>query len=92
MLKVLVYGCLLGRLVLLEHGAHAALRRGRLAVHGLVELGIASVVLLFESNGRHVERRITVKDPLWLNNWAKRSVEGAYKRRSREHRDVNPRR
>jgi hypothetical protein len=47
-LEVLIYGRLLGRLVFLQHGRHATARAGRLAVHGLVELGIASVIFLLE--------------------------------------------
>lgn len=58
MLEVLVYSGLLCGLVLLEHGRHTTTRGRRLAVHGLVELGIASVVFLFERNWRHVECRL----------------------------------
>jgi hypothetical protein len=53
MLEVLVYSGLLGSLILLQHGSHTAASLCRLAVHGLVELGIASMVFLFERNGRH---------------------------------------
>jgi hypothetical protein len=53
MLEVLVYSGLLGSLVFLQHGSHATASLCRLAVHGLVELGIASMVFLFECNGSH---------------------------------------
>jgi hypothetical protein len=53
MLEILVYSGLLGSLVLLQHGSHTTASLCRLAVHGLVELGIASMVFLFERNGRH---------------------------------------
>jgi hypothetical protein len=46
MLEVLVYCGLLSSAVLLQHGCHTATGTSRLAVHGLVELGIASVVFL----------------------------------------------
>lgn len=55
MLEVLVYRGLLGSLVLLQHGSHTATGARRLAVHCLVELGIASVIFLFKCGGRHVE-------------------------------------
>lgn len=54
-LEVLVDSCFLRNSVFLEYGSHATASSGRLAVHGLVELGIASMVLLFESNWRHLE-------------------------------------
>lgn len=55
MLEVFVDSGLLSSPVLLQHGGHATASLCRLAVHGLVELGIASVVLLFKCSGRHVE-------------------------------------
>jgi hypothetical protein len=53
MLEVFVYGCLLRAPVLLQHGCHTTASLCRLAVHGLVELGIASMVFLFKRNRRH---------------------------------------
>jgi hypothetical protein len=55
MLEVLVYSRLLGSLVFLEHSCHTTTRTRRLAVHSLVELGIASMIFLFERHRRHVE-------------------------------------
>jgi hypothetical protein len=52
-LEVLVHGSLLGGPVLFQHGRHATLDLRRGPVHGLVEIGIAGVVLLLEGNGRH---------------------------------------
>jgi hypothetical protein len=54
-LEVLVYSSLLRTSVLLEHRSHATSCLGRFPMHGLVELGIASVILLFKRNWRHVE-------------------------------------
>jgi len=57
-LKVLVDGRLLGVGALGEHGGDATAGLGRLAVHGLVEGGIAVVVLALEvggGGGNHVE-------------------------------------
>lgn len=48
MLEVLIDGSLLGSPVLLKHGSHSTASLCRLAVHGLVELGIANMVFLFK--------------------------------------------
>ena len=48
-LEVLVNSSLLSSLILLKHGSHTTASLGRIAVHGLVEVGIALVVLRLES-------------------------------------------
>jgi hypothetical protein len=51
--EVLVHGGLLGGLVFAQHGGDPPGGSGGVAVHGVVELGIAGVVFLLEGGGRH---------------------------------------
>ena len=64
-LEVLVYSGLLRSFVLLQHGRQTSFDLGGVAMHGLVELCIAGVVLLLERNGRHFVNVRKVRDPDW---------------------------
>lgn len=51
MFEVLVHSSLLSRTALLEHSGNSTTSLGRIAVHGLVEFGIALVILALEVRG-----------------------------------------
>jgi hypothetical protein len=55
MLKILINCCLLGVLVLAQHGRNATLCLCRFAMQDFVELSIAFFILFFEGGRRHLE-------------------------------------
>ena len=80
-LEVLVDGSLLRVLVLAHHGREADLLGGGVAVHGLLEVGIAGMVLSFEGDGvgggNHVEDvRVLKRTEGSMNEKKARAVTG----------------